>query len=323
MLDHILDSLQSSELITADEQTRLKNAESNKPFSLHWELKTLLYLGVVLLNVGLGYLIYQHIDTIGHAVIIGLISLICLACFAYAAKNVASFSLKELKSPTIYFDYAVLLGCLTFLTVEGYLQYQYTFFGTRYGLAAFIPTLLFFPVAYYFDHRGALSLGIVALATWLGISIAPMDVLSQNDFSNHALVYTGVLLGIVLCVIGYLSELKDIKKHFAFTYFNFGSHLFFITALSALFNFNQELLFTLILLLGVAFFIFYARQTRSFYFLLLAVVYGYIGLTYLIINALSHTDADPSVYFLYFIISCGLMIYFIFNYKKILNNNNQ
>ena len=319
MLDHILDNLKSAELITADEQTRLKNAELNKPFSVHWELKTLLYLGVVLLNIGLGYLIYQHIDTIGHAVIIGLISLVCLACFGYAAKNTTPFSLNALKSPTIYFDYAVLLGCLTFLIIEGYLQYQYTFFGTRYGLAAFIPTLLFFPVAYYFDHRGALSLGIVALAAWLGISIAPLDMLNQNDFSNHSLVYTGILLGIVLCLIGYLSELKDIKKHFAFTYFNFGSHLFFITALTALFNFNQELLFALILLLGVASFIFYARKTMSFYFLLLAVVYGYIGLTYLIIKALSHTDADPSVYFLYFIMSCGLILYLIFNYKKILS----
>ncbi len=318
MLDHILDSLKSAELITADEQMQLKNAELNKPFSVHWELKTLLYLGVMLLNIGLGYLIYQHIDTIGHAVIIGVISLICLTCFGYAAKKVAPFTLKELKSPTIYFDYAVLLGCLTFLTVEGYLQYQYSFFGTRYGLAAFIPTLLFFPVAYYFDHRGALSLGIVALAAWLGISIAPMDMLNSNDFSNQPLVYTGVLLGIILCFIGYLSALKDIKKHFTFTYFNFGSHLFFITALTALFNFNQELLFTLILLLGVAFFIFYARKTTSFYFLLLAVVYGYIGLTYLIIKALSHTNADPSVYFLYFIVSCGFVLYFIFNYKKIL-----
>ncbi len=322
MLDHILDNLKAAELITADEQTRLKNAELNKPFSLHWELKTLLYLGVVLLNIGLGYLIYQHIDTIGHAVIIGVISLICLACFGYSAKKAAPFTLNALKSPTIYYDYALLLGCLTFLTVEGYLQYQYTFFGTRYGLAAFIPTLLFFPVAYYFDHRGALSLGIVALAAWLGISIAPLDVLSRNDFSNQPIVYTGVLLGIVLCFMGYLSELKDIKKHFAFTYFNFGSHLFFITALTALFNFNQEWLFTFILILGVAFFIFYAQKTMSFYFLLLAVVYAYIGLTYLIIKALSYIDTDPSVYFLYFIISCGLIIYFIFNYKKILNNNN-
>ena len=318
MLDHILNNLQSAELIDAEEQKRIKNAELNKFFSLHWELKTLLYLGVVLLNIGLGYLIYQNIDTIGHAVIIGLISLICGVCFVYAARNVPSFSLNALKSPTIYYDYAVLLGCLTFLIVEGYLQYQYTFFGTRYGLAAFIPTLLFFPVAYYFDNRGVLSLAIIALGSWVGITVTPLELLNQNDFSSELLIYTGILLGILLCFIGYLSELKDIKKHFAFTYFNFGIHLFFIAALSGLFNWTQYLLFIPLIICGIVFFAWYARKTASFYFLLFAIIYGYIALTYLIINALSHSNADILVYIFYFIISCPLMLALIFNYKKLI-----
>ena len=320
MLDHILNNLQSAELINAEENKRIKNAELNKPFSLHWELKTLLYLGVVLLNIGLGYLIYQNIDTIGHAVIIGLISLICLVCFGYAARNVPSFSLKEVKSPTIYYDYAVLLGCLTFLIVEGYLQYQYTFFGTRYGLAAFIPMLLFFPVAYYFDNRGALSLAIVALGSWVGITVTPLELLNHNDFSSELLIYTGVLLGILLCFIGYLSELKDIKKHFAFTYFNFGCHLFFIAALSGLFNLEQYLLFIPLIICGIVFFTWYARKTASFYFLLFAIIYGYIALTYLIIKVLGQSDADIFAYIFYFIISCPLMLALIFNYKKIITN---
>ena len=318
MLDHILNNLQSAELINAEENSRIKNVELNKSFSLHWELKTLLYLGVLLLNIGLGYLIYQNIDTIGHVVIIGLISLICLVCFGYAARNVPSFSLNAIKSPTIYYDYAVLLGCLTFLIVEGYLQYQYTFFGTRYSLAAFIPTLLFFPVAYYFDNRGALSLAIVALGSWVGITVTPLELLNHNDFSSELLIYTGILLGILLCFIGYLSELKDIKKHFAFMYFNFGCHLFFIATLSGLFNLEQYLLFVPLIICGIVFFTWYARKIASFYFLLFAIIYGYIALTYLIIKGLSHINSDPSVYFLYFIISCPLVLALIFNYKKLI-----
>ena len=320
MLDQILNNLQSAELINAEENTHIKNAESNKLFSLHWELKTLLYLGVVLLNIGLGFLIYQNIDTIGHAVIIGLISLICVACFTYSARNVPFFSLKELKNPTIHYDYAVLLGCLTFLIVEGYLQYQYTFFGTRYGLATFIPMLLFFFVAYYFDHRGALSLAIVALGSWVGITITPLELLNRNDFSSELLIYTGILLGILLCFIGYLSELKDIKKHFAFTYFNFGCHLFFITALSGLFNLEQYLLFVPLIICGIVFFTWYARKNASFYFLLFAIIYGYIALTYLILKGLDQSNADIFAYIFYFIISCPLMLALIFNYKKIITN---
>jgi Predicted membrane protein (DUF2157) len=301
MLNHILNNLKSAELINSE------------------ELKTMLYLGVIMLNIGLGYLIYQHIDTIGHAVIIALISLICIGCFYYAARTTLPFSLKEIKSPTIYFDYAVLLGCLTFLIVEGYLQYQYNVFGTQYSLATFIPMLLFFPVAYYFDHRGALSLAIIALGTWLGLKITPLDVLNQNDFSNDSLVYTGILLGILLSLIGFISELKDIKKHFAFTYFNFGIHLFFICALTALFNFNNNVLFIPLIILGLIFWIWYARKTTSFYFFLFSVIYGYATLTYLIIKLLSRANADVTVYFLYFIFSCAGIIALLFNYKNLLN----
>jgi hypothetical protein len=309
MIDHILTQLKSAAFLTAEEADRLKNAELNKPFSVHWELKTLLYLGVILLNIGLGYLIYQHMDTIGHAAIIAVISLICLGCFYYAARTAQPFSLNEIKSPTLYFDYAVLLGCLTFLIVEGYLQYQYGVFGTKYSLAALIPVFLFFPVAYYFDHRGALSLAIVALGSWVGLTITPLELLNQNDFSNHLLVYTGILLGILLSLIGLISALKNVKKHFSFAYFNFGIHLFFISALTALFNFNQLYLFIPLIILGLIGYIFYAEKTHSFYLFLVASIYGYIALTYLIIKALLDTHGDGfNVLLLYFIISCPLMI---------------
>jgi hypothetical protein len=318
MVNDILNQLKAANLIDSEDEMRIKNAESNKPFSIHWELKTMLYLGVILLNIGLGYLIYLNIDTIGHVAIIGLISLICGACFYYAARNAAPFSFKENKSPTPYFDYAVLLGCLTFLIVEGYLQFQYTVFGTKYGLATFIPTLLFFPVAYYFDNRGALSLAIISLGAWLGISITPLDVLNQNDFSNHSLVFTGILLGIFLYLMGLISELKDIKKHFAFSYFNFGIHLFFICVLIALFNFNQAFIYSILIILGLIFTVFYAKKTASFYFFLAAVIYGYFALTYLIIKALENSGDSFNSILLYFIFTSPMLIALIFNYKKII-----
>jgi len=46
----------------------------------------------------------------------------------------------------------------------GYLQYQYSAFGTHYGMATLIPMLALFLIAYYFDHLGILSLAIANLA---------------------------------------------------------------------------------------------------------------------------------------------------------------
>ena len=38
---------------------KVKEAEAHKLFSLHWEIKTLLYLAVLLLSGGLGILVYK------------------------------------------------------------------------------------------------------------------------------------------------------------------------------------------------------------------------------------------------------------------------
>ncbi|MBK7937893.1 MAG: hypothetical protein IPJ82_12740 [Lewinellaceae bacterium] len=85
--------------------------------------------------------------------------------------------------------------------MEGYWQYQYNVFGEKYGLATFIPMVLFFGTAYSFDNRGVLSLAVTMLASWVGITVTPMELLSKNDFNSLTIINTGVFLGILLAVI--------------------------------------------------------------------------------------------------------------------------
>jgi len=66
---------------------------------------------------------------------------------------------------------------------------------------------------------------------------------------------------------------------------------------------------------GVAGGIVYARREQSFFFLLLSSVYGYIGVTYM----LGQFIEEPLAWMLYFLISCGGVIYFLFNYKRFLS----
>lgn len=320
MHKQILQTLLDQEHIAADDVERIELFESKKPFSLHWELKTLLYLGVLLLNVGLGFLIYEHIDTIGHAVLIVLIGAVSAACFWYAIRHRQPFSKGAVKSATPFYDYILLLGCLTFLIMEGYWQYQYEIFGTRYGLATFIPMVLFFAIAYWLDNRGVLSLGITALAAWLGITVTPQSLLTQNDFNSAAIVQTGVSLGVFLTLIPFLSERQDFKKHFSLTYLNFGIHILMISALAGMMALGQSLLYFLVLCLAVGYFIWYARTRNSLYFLTVALLYGYIGLTYMLIVHTESLNLDFRFYLLYFIVSCIGVILFLVNFKKIIKN---
>ncbi|MGZ3778179.1 MAG: DUF2157 domain-containing protein, partial [Mucilaginibacter sp.] len=125
-----------NEGLISDESFEKLIADREKPlFSVHWELKTILYLGVLLLTGGLGLLIYENIDTIGHQFVLMLIAAICLGCFAYCFKVRLPFSSEKVKSPNTAFDYILLLACTSFVIFVGYLQFEYKVFGLNYGLA--------------------------------------------------------------------------------------------------------------------------------------------------------------------------------------------
>jgi len=319
MHEHILHDLLQKNIVEPEEADAIRQFETKKPFSLHWELKTMLYLGVLLLNIGLGVLIYENIDTIGHAALIVLIGAISAGCFWYAYRHKKPFSAGSTESPTPYYDYILLLGCLTFLIMEGYWQYQYQIFGERYGLATFIPMVLFFGLAYWFDNRGVLSLAITLLASWLGITVTPQELLKANDFNSQTIVQTGVSLGVLLAATPFLSERMNFKKHFSLTYLNFSVHILMVSCLAGMMALDNKLLYFPLLCLALGFFFWYARSKGSFYFLTVAVIYGYIGITYILLS--DARGLDFVAYMLYFLVSCAGVIAFLMNYKKILKND--
>ena len=234
----LLKTLVEHAIIPDEQSDKIAAYEQTKPFSVHWELRTFLYVGITLLGAGLGVVIYQNIDSIGHNVLIGLIVLAFLGCLYYAFKHRKPFTWDEVIETEKLDDFALLGACVMFLTLEGYLQYQYNVFGTRYGLAAFLPAVLFFFLAYRFDHRGVLSMAITAFASWVGVNIAPIKLWQQKNFSTADIAHISILLGVVLILMGGLSEYKNRKKHFSFSYLIFGFNIAFVAALAGLFQFD-------------------------------------------------------------------------------------
>jgi hypothetical protein len=318
----VFEILQNQDLLHETEKQNILIHLAEKPFSIHWELRTILYLGVMLLSAGLGLLIYINIDSIGHTAIVSAISLACLGAFTYCIINALHFSWQEVKNNHPFYDYVLLLACLLFVTLEGYLQFQYDIFGEKYGLVTIIPAIVYLIVAYRFDHRGILSMGITGLAAWLGIAVKPLDFFGQN-FTSQEMVISAMVLGFVLSLVAYLSVKFEVKKHFSFTFLNFGAQLVFVTSLTAIFTFDFKVFFYLILGGACVGAYFYAIAQKSFYFLLLSVVYGYVGLTFMIFNFMFRLDnlEDGVVVlsFMYLMASCAGIVYFFMNHKKILN----
>jgi Predicted membrane protein (DUF2157)/L-rhamnose-proton symport protein (RhaT) len=362
MMNTILQNLLEKQQISPSQAENIQEYEDKKPFSLNWELTTMLSIGVLMLNLGLGILLYQNIDSIGHGVLIALIGLVSVACFYYAFRYRSPFSFGEVTSPTPYFDYVLLFGCLTFLLMEGYWQYQYQIFGEQYGLATFIPMVFFFAVAYFFDHKGVLSLAITTLAAWVGLTITPLELLQKNDFNSAQIIYTGVFLGASLVVASFVlsklnpvvvaTSLNDrkspnqpinqspnelinqltnqpmnqspnqpitgIKSHFSSVYHHFGIHIYMVACLAGMIAINEAWLFFPLLVLGTVYFIKYARKTDSLFFMTSAIVYAYIGVTYLI---LTNVKIDYfGFHLIYFMFSCAGIIAFFLNHKELLKS---
>ncbi len=318
----LLKKLKEEQLISTVSFEKIEEQHAYSLFSLHWEIKTILYLGVLLLSTGLGILIYQNIDTIGHQAILLLIALISGGCFFYCFKQKQPFSRNHVKSVGSFFDYVLLLGTLSFLTFVGYIQYQYNLFGNNYGLATFLPMLVLFFLAYAFDHLAVLSLAITNLALWMGVSVTPKQLLMTSNYHTETMVYTYLLLAFILLAAAFLGDRIGIKKHFGFTYMHFGVHIGFIALLTGYFI-HYESGISYLYLLGVFIFGAYtykdALKRKSFYFLMLTVLYGYFAFSCLVMNALFKVgDGEGAILlgFFYFIASAASILILLIHLNK-------
>ena len=318
-----VEQLYAEKLITEQEYSAL-NEQLKQPVSLYADLTTLLYTGIILLATGIGVIIYENIDSIGHGVIVAGIALLCISCFIYCFKKAPGFSAGRQSTPNIFADYILLLGCLLLLTLAGYLQYQFNLFGNHLGLATFIPMVLLFFAAYYFDHIGVLSLAITNLAAWAGIAVAPLNFISDNDLSSTHLIYTGIILGIGLFIIALLSEKYNFKAHFGYTYCNFSVHLLFISLLAGMFYYDTLYLIWFVLIMATTAFMWqHAISRRSFYFFVVTVLYGYVAVCYVVILFLSALSGVAAfyAYIIWFIASGVALMKLFIHYNKIINKH--
>ncbi|SOD79313.1 DUF2157 domain-containing protein [Spirosoma fluviale] len=328
--DDVLNKLGKQGILPPEQQTKIAEIERKKPFSLHWELRSMLYIGILLVSLGLGLLVYDNFDQIGQGALLMAIAAACAGSFYFAWRNRPGWTFAQAKSRSTFGDYALILACLLFLTLEGYAQYAYNVFGSRYGLVTLLPAVVFLPLAYRFDHRGVLSMALTALISWVGVTVRPLELYFKTNFFNQGTVLSALALALVLIGIAFLLERRRIKSHFTYTYLTIAGNLLMVALLGGLFNFDDVRLW-FALGLGIACFVFdrYARQQRqlanasegSFLFLLMSSVYGYIGATYLFFHYLRPSSDD--VYYWYFIVTGIAFVYYLMSQLPKGNRTNE
>lgn len=312
-------------LITENQFEEVKAYRSLNIFSLNAELKLFLYLSVLLFTSGVGILIYENIDTIGHIAILSLLLIVIVVCFYYCFKNAKGFQKAETTFEHPVLEYLVLLANILTCIFIGYLQFQYKPFGDHYGLATLVPTIVSFFCAYYFDNKSVLTIAVTGLAAYVGLSVTPQDLLSNNDFyASESLSYSAVILGVLLILWTIYSNRISLKTHFSLIFLTFALHIISIAAISNLLHHNSIIwiIFTGILAISTVYFYKVSYELKAMSLYVFMIIYAYIGgniVLFRIFENVDFSDIWELFIFLlpaYFIASIVMFIKLIKNFHK-------
>jgi hypothetical protein len=318
----IADHLLAEGVIAADEARNIGETLSRKKFSLHWELRVLLYIGITLFTSGLGVFIYNNIGSIGHIVLILFLLTGCLGCYGYAFTKAYPFSKNPVKHTNPFYDYVVLLGALLFISTQAYLQFRYEIYGNELRIPTLVASMVLFATAFRFDHKGVLTIAISLFAAFFGLVVTPMEWMQSTDFTvgSQTYTHTAILLGIFLYAFGWTCRNRTLKVHFVPVFFQFAANIMLVSWLMGTFGQDMPGLYYLGLIITGVLFVWEASKGRSFALFLSVVLAEYIGLTYWVVKGLFEGPGEIAIYliFTYFTASGGGVIFALRNHKKIL-----
>ena len=251
--------------------------------SVHGELRLLLYLGVLLVTGGVGLLVKENLDRIGPAAIATGIGLAAAACFAWVIRASPPFSWSEVRSPSLAFDYVLLLGVLLAAADLAYVEVQFTPLGPSWAWHLLIVALLAGALAFRFDSRVVFSLGLSTFAAWRGVSAGRIG---EGLFAlrGDAVRWNAIACGALFVALGFVLERLGRKPHFEPVATHLG-WLLILGGLASGIGSGAWQLYTLSLLACGVLLAVGAYRFRRFPLFAFGVIAGYIALSRLIVSA--------------------------------------
>ena len=285
--------------ISSEQYAHLASFSRAEPFSLFLELNILLYAGVLAFVAGLGWTVSTWSQQLGNVLILAVLSAILAASFWYCFSRGPEWSPAETAAPSAIFDYVLYLGSLVWSLELGYIENRFHVLSGKWDLYLLASAVLFFFLAYRFDNRLVLSLGLSSLAGWFGLTISHWSAHPDAEYREYALLYC-LLVG----VGGALLKRHGLKPHFFGTYLNIVANVLFWALLSGVFVPRGYGVWFLGLLIACAASLAWGLTRRQFAFVAYAAVYGYAGISWLILRGVHDESAAMS----YFVVSGVAML---------------
>ena len=199
--------------------------------SVRPELQAALWIGVTMIAGGAGMLVKENLARLGPLTIGAGIGLAAALCLWYVARSAPTFSWGPVASPTLAFDYVLLLGVLLIGTDIAYLETQFKFLGPDWPWHLLLLSLLQFALAFRCDSRAVLSLALVSFAAWRGVSLS---FPGGAPFGRHEqeIRVNALVVGALFLAAGVLVKRAGRKAHFEPTFGNIGLLLLLGAAVS-------------------------------------------------------------------------------------------
>lgn len=289
---------------------------SRKIVSVYHELRLILYIGILLFTGGVGYFAYQNIGEIGHLFSMFLMGVAIAVCFFFIHKFAKPYSNQQVTVKQVYFDYILILAALLIISLFTYIQVYFNLTAVLINWSSYISSAILLTMAYRYDNRGLLSMGITAFAAAVGVSITPVDWAQGEWLISTNLYVTSILLGAILFALAEVFRKKEIKAHFGFTYQNFGLLLYFVGCIAAIFDSHSEFLYALLLSVSGGVLSYHSWKRKAFLFFLYSNIASFIGFTYLLVEFLDSFNDGYIFLFYYFPISCLVYILLLIKNKS-------
>ena len=290
--------------ISPEQHALLAGLARGEPFSLYLELNILLYAGVLAFVAGLGWTVSTWSRQLGDVLILTVLSAMLAACFWYCFSRAPNWAAAEVPSPSLVFDYVLYLGCLIWSLELAYFENRFGLLSGQWDLYLLATAGLFFFLAYRFDNRFVLSLALSSLAGWFGLTISHWSRHQDSAYRQYAVFYS-----VAVALAGVLFERRGLKPHFFGTYLNIAANVLFWAILSGVFERQGYALWVLALLASCAASLAWGVKRRQFSFVAYAAVYGYVGVSSLLIRSIQD---DTSIFGYFFITGVGMLILLVY-----------
>ena len=286
-------------IISPEQHILLAGLSRGEPFSVFLELNVLLYAGILAFVAGLGWTVSTWSQQLGDLLVLAVLSTMLAACFWYCFSRAPAWSPGETPSPSLVLDYVLYLGSLVWSLELAYIENRLHLLSGNSDLYLLGTAGLFFFLAYRFDNRFVLSLALSSLAGWLGLTISLWPSHQDETYRQYAILYSLIVGG-----AGALLERRGLKPHFFGAYLNIAANVLFWALLSGVFNREGYLIWLLGLLAACGASLAWGLVRRQFSFVAYAAVYGYVGVSSILLRNMNNGTAILS----YFVVTGVAML---------------